>query len=187
MKIRFWPYNLILALLIVVPFNIYAALATSSRPLGSREEKLQEKSLEKREEAEKRIDEKKAKNIRKYFSKMGRRLESAIMRLDTLAGRVESRIEKLEKKGRDLGEARKKLDEARANISEAGTFYKEAKDKFVAIFDSDSPKTIFEEVRKTVGDVVLRIKKAHAALIESVSMIKNADLAGSESATTTSQ
>ena len=57
----------------------------------------------------------------------------------------------------------------------------------MAIFDSDSPKTIFEEVRKTVGDVVLRIKKAHAALIESVSMIKNADLAGSESATTTSQ
>ena len=187
MKIRFWPYNLILALLIVVPFNIYAALATSSRPLGSREEKLQEKSLEKREEAEKRIDEKKAKNIRKYFSKMGRRLESAIMRLDTLAGRVESRIEKLEKKERDLKEAREKMDEARANISEARTFYKEAKDKFAAIFDSDSPKTIFEEVRKTVGDVVLLIKKAHAALIESVSLIKKADLAGSESATTTSQ
>ncbi len=131
---------------------------------------------EKREEAKSRIEEFKKRNIRNYFSSMGKRIGAALIRLDKLAGRIESRITKLKERGQDTSGAQAALEEARGAIEAAKTAFNEAKAKLDTALSSDNPKVAFRAVREgLVKGVIDKIKEAHKALVEAMKALKNTE------------
>ncbi len=160
---------LLLALSFAVP--VFAQEGTTF-PRGRLQEKqgeLQEKRVEKRT----RLEERRVQNIRKFFAKMGRRLEAAISRLDKMAEKIASRLKKFEERGGNVSIAKAKLDLAKAKIAEAGAAYADAKLKLEDALKSDTPKDAFEKVREgLVKGVVEKIKEAHRALVEAVRALK---------------
>ena len=116
-----------------------------------------------------KIKERRDANIRKFFAKMGRRLEHMISRLEQLAGRIESRLKKFEERGADVTGAREKLTLARTKIVEAKEALTAAKEKLEGVLSSQSPKEAFKEVREgLVKGVAAKIKEAHEALVGAV-------------------
>jgi len=149
-----------------------------------RAQNLREKAQEKRENLQEKAAERKAKlegrrvqNIRKFFSKMGRRLEAALGRLENITERIASRIKKFEERGANVTEAKTSLEEARARIAEAKAAFEDAKSKLEGVLNSDDPKVAFKEVREgLVKGVAEKIKAAHQALVAAIRALKGTGL-----------
>lgn len=148
---------------------------------------LRDQAQEKRATAKTKLDERRAQNIRKFFAKMGRRLEAAISRLEKMAEKIASRIQKFEERGGNVSEAKAKLEAARAKIAQARVAYDDAKAKLENALKSDTPKDAFNKVREVlVKGVVEKIKEAHRALVEAVRALKGTGLGEGAKATSTS-
>lgn len=96
-----------------------------------------------------------------------------ISNLDGLAARIQTRIGKLQQGGKDMTVASVKLAEAQKLIAEAKTELANLKKADTAMVASAKPATAFAAIKnKTAKNVVVKIKAAHKALVDTIVIMK---------------
>lgn len=121
------------------------------------------------------VDAKAAKKakLQEVVTKLEGSLEVRIMNLDSLATRIQTRITKIQAKGGDMTTASAKLAEAQKAIAEAKTELANLRKADVAMIASAKPATAFATIKKkTAKNVVVKIKAAHKALVDTIVIMK---------------
>ena len=129
---------------------------------------------QRRAEFQKRITVKRKAIIAAYEKKMVIRLYSALNRLEKLAGRIGSRIEKINETNTTIytGEALNLVAEAEIKIVSLRTEVDSIHNELESMYDSDDPKTIFEEVKTKLRKIVDGIKETHQILVDAIGSLK---------------
>ncbi len=152
-----------------------AAAQTGEADAKDKVERVEKRTeaLQKKTERQKELLEKRKARIQAYFEKMFKRLDAAIARQDVLADRIESRIKKFEAEKADVAEAKRLLTDARAAVDTARTALADAKSSVENILmTEENAKETFTQTKKVVESVVMQIKQAHKALVDSIVVLK---------------
>ena len=159
----------------LLPVSVFVAFGQTApptspiRPTGP--------SSERHEAARERFNEVRTAAIRRIFDRMTNKIDRAILRLESFSDRIASRIEKFKARGKNVSSAEAKLAEAQIAIADAKVSLADAKAKFAAMLESDDPKTAFKDVHATIQqNVVSKIKAAHAALVDAITILKGASM-----------
>lgn len=132
------------------------------------------------------VNAKEAKKIKLQgaVTAMERNFEVRIALLDDLEARIATRIGKAQQEGRDMIAASAKLEEARKRIAEAKVELTNLKKANVTMVASTKPAVAFGNIRnKSVKNVTAKIKTAHAALVDAITIIKGQGVVGSATST----
>lgn len=106
-------------------------------------------------------------------SKMERSFEVRITGLEGLAARIQTRIAKTELGGKDMTAAKTALTEAQKRIAEAKAELVSLKKADVAMVASAKPATAFVNIKnKFAKNVTTKIKAAHKALVDTITIMK---------------
>ena len=138
--------------------------ASTSRATTTREER-KENRVDERMQRQREI-------IKAHFTKMMRRLDAAVLRLEKLAARMDTRIDKLTAKGVDMTKAKEKMTIARGKIADAKQAIADARTAADALVNSEKPKELFGDIRKLIKKAEQTVKDAHRALVEALREIK---------------
>ncbi|MEK7125223.1 MAG: hypothetical protein AAB864_02455 [Patescibacteria group bacterium] len=133
-------------------------------------------ALEKRDEkAKERVEKARTRNqerIRKFWEQMKRRLSVLIRNEKNLADRVQKRLD-AQSENTNAAELKTKLDNAKKLIIAAETALSDADIQISRIASSSSePKDAFKKVQELNKGVMSKIRAAHKALVEIISMTK---------------
>ena len=112
------------------------------------------------------------------------RLEASINRLLNISNRLDSRIVKLKNAGVDTSSAEAKLGEARDSLREAQSNF-ESLPSVQQALTSETPRESLSTIRTTFFTTRDLIKKTHAQLTETVTLLKYAPTQHAIDATTT--
>lgn len=123
---------------------------------------------ERQEQLKKKLGEKRAAAIERFFQNTVRKFVNAITRLETLADRIGTRLDQAEANGKDVSALRDSLAKARMKIDEAERALEDAKAKYAEAVKNPDFKASFQKVKEVVGGVAQRVKDAHRALVEVV-------------------
>ena len=141
---------------------------------ADKEELIQQRKEEleqHREEFRNRLTEKKKAIVSAYEERMVNRLHAALDRLELLADRIGSRIEKVNDQV-DTAKALILIEEAKEKIGVLRTEVDNINTEIESLYDSDNPKTIFEEVRAKIKKIVEGIKEIHHLLVDAIKSLK---------------
>ena len=139
---------------------------------NAKTELKQEAAQERQSARQSRLDARRKVRIEAYFTKMIRRLNAAVERLETLSLRIESRIQKFEEREVDVDTAKNLLLEATNKILVSKLAIGDALDSLPGFLDSGTPKDAFINVRELVRNTVTKIKDAHQALVQVIVELK---------------
>jgi len=153
---------------VFVAFGQTAPPTSPTPPTGS--------SSERREAVRERFNEVRKAAVRRVFDRMTNKIDRAIVRLEGFSDRIASRIEKFKARGKDVFAAEEKLIEARVTIADAKASLAGVKVKFASMLASDDPKAAFKDVRDALHDVVSKVKAAHAALVDTITILKGVSM-----------
>ncbi len=146
-------------------------------------EKRPEQREKIKENKDKKIEEKMTKRkevLSRQFENVLKKIEAALVRIEKLADRVADRAQKMADNKIITAEVKtvvdNKLKEAKEMVTEVRAT---AKDKLgTAVqksIESDKPKEIFAEFRKSVKLVENQIKAAHRKVVEAIVSLKASD------------
>lgn len=126
---------------------------------------------------------KKAK-LQEAVGRMENSLQVRIANLDDFAQRIQSRMAKMQTEGKDMTAANAKFAEAQKAIALAKTEMANLKKADAAMIASTKPATAFVNIKnKTAKNVVVRIKAAHAALVDVIVIMKGQGTSASATST----
>ena len=127
--------------------------------------------------------EKKAR-LQEAVMRLEHSLDVRIANLDGLAGRIQTRIAKVQLEGKDMTAANAKLGEAKKAIADARAALTALQKADAAMVASTKPATAFANIKnKTAKNVVVKIKAAHKALVDTVVIIKGQMMPASATST----
>lgn len=156
--------------------------AALKKEFEQKKEEFRVKAKERTEALKKKLGEQRASKIEQFFSRMVRKFEDAVTRLDGFADRIEERVNKAAEAGKDVTTARDKLSLARQKIEEAQTSLHNARAKYEEATQGKDFKVAFQNVRSMVAELKNKVKAAHAALTDAITTLKGV---GRGTATTT--
>lgn len=110
--------------------------------------------------------------LQKMIQKMTVRFSAAIRREEKLADRIASRLDKAAQNGKDVSLLRQKLADARLKIADAKTALDVAVAKLQAAIASSDAKNMMKDVTHAFADVTAKLKAAHAALVNVITLLK---------------
>ncbi|MBU6415463.1 hypothetical protein KGQ34_04475, partial [Patescibacteria group bacterium] len=110
--------------------------------------------------------------LQKMIQKMTVRFSAAIRREEKLADRIASRLDKAAQNGKDVSLLRQKLVDARLKIADAKTALDVAVAKLQAAIASSDAKNMMKDVTHAFADVTAKLKAAHAALVNVITLLK---------------
>jgi len=129
-------------------------------------------SPERQEALKKKLGEKKAIAIDRFFQNMVKKFTNAIGRFDEFADRIEKRLDEAQGRGKDVATVREQLVRARAKIAEAERALEDAKMKYAEAVKNPDFKAAFGKVREVIKGVAEKVKEAHRALADVVKSTK---------------
>ncbi len=148
------------------------AVATSSDDKGERREKVEGI----------RID-----RIRAFAAQMQERLEAALARSQKFVDRITSFLNDREAAGQNVTKARAKVTEANAVIASSTIKVNAIPTQIeAALTASSTPKDIFANIKKIVGEGVTAIKAAQQKVVEAVKALKTIPTGNNATSTATS-
>ncbi len=110
--------------------------------------------------------------LRNSAMRVENRFDVNIRTLDSLSSRIASRIGKMGQEGIDMTEAKAKLNEANIAIQSAKDAATALQQGIENAFSSTQPKVTFNKVRvQLVKDVMDKVKAAHKALVDTVTIL----------------
>lgn len=175
---------LVTALLLTFLLTTNISLAkddTSVSPFRVRKEAVEQKKtefkeniVEKREEVKENLVLRRRENLAKFLSKMIARLKAMASRLQVLITRIESRIEKIasENPDEDLTSIKADVEKAQVLLKETGDKISELETTGDELLESDTPKTVFEEIRKKLSEIKKGLVEVHRILVHVIGDIK---------------
>jgi Skp family chaperone for outer membrane proteins len=195
---RIKVFLILFVLLVSVAGDVQAGLATDSATrraevmerVEAKRETVRERVEQKRAEIQQRMEERKEQMatraaerrqrlaerkkalVRKFFSRMYRRFQAAVSRMERIADRIESRLGKMENRGIDVTTLRSDLAGARDDIGVAEGMLQGLEEKVEEALSSDDPKTAFEEVRDIVHETRAMLKEIHRKLVDIIVAMK---------------
>ncbi len=125
--------------------------------------------LEKKQERErKQIErlEKYRKNLEKFWEQTSKRLERLIENENELAERVDKRLDKAAANGKNVTALRAELKDARQLIADAEQALGDAGAKVEEVLKGTDTKVMFAKIRELQKGVLVKIRAAHAALVD---------------------
>ena len=140
--------------------------------IKQKREVFKEEAEKRKEELKKKLGEKRAAEMEKFFNAMVRKFENAMDRLNDLADRISARLDMAAANGRDVVALRDQLTNARQVIADAQKSFEAAKTEYANAIKNTDVKTAFADIKKLVADVAVKIKAAHAVLVDVVNSIK---------------
>ncbi|TSC76306.1 MAG: Uncharacterized protein G01um101431_927 [Parcubacteria group bacterium Gr01-1014_31] len=156
------------ALLLASALPVLAQTPTTTGPGGTRREERQER----REEVRAKLAVVRQQNVRRHFNRMTERLQNRVERLKTLTDRIEARIRALDQQGTDTTEAKAYVAKAKTAWQEAKDGVAQAKTKLEKLVGSETPRTVFEELKTIIRGIVTDLKDAHANLVKAITQIR---------------
>lgn len=137
--------------------------ATSTPMMRGQEMKKAQEEMRKRE---------RDARLQTMIQKMVNRFKTAIERERKLADRIASRLDKAEQNGKDVAALRQKLTDAQLKIADARSALDTAEVKLQTAIASSTAKNIMKDVTHAFGDVTVKLKAAHAALVDVINLLK---------------
>lgn len=120
--------------------------------------------------------------LQEAVTKMERSLEARVGNLDSLAARIQTRIGKIQAEGKDMTAASAKLVEAQKKIAEAKAELAKLKTANATMVASAKPATAFANIKnRSAKTVVVKIKEAHKALVDTITIMKGQGMTSSTS------
>ncbi len=169
---------------------------TPSGPLGERYEQRQENREERREDMKEHMAERRAQfasstermkaNLSEHVKDfvirraehIGALLDAMIERLNKIADRIDARIEILSGRGVDTDASEASLAQAREALEEASDAVDALKDAVAEALESETPREALKETKPLAESTKTAIKEAHAALVETITSLPNAQNGG---------
>lgn len=146
------------------------AVATSTKDKDERREKVEGI----------RID-----RIRAFAAQMQERLEAALARSQKFVDRITSFLNEREAAGQNVTKARAKVTEANAVIASSTIKVNAIPTQIEAALNASStPKDIFANIKKIVGEGVTAIKAAQQKVVEAVKALKTIPTGGNNATST---
>lgn len=135
-------------------------------------EQFKAEAEKRKEELKKKLGERRAANIERFFTNMMEKFVAAIDRLTKSAERISDHLDKAEANGRDVVALKEKLTAAEGKIAEAKSALDAARAKYSEAVKNTDFKKAFQDVRTIVKDVAEKVRAAHAALVDVINSIK---------------
>lgn len=162
----------LVAVLALTAAPAFAQEGSSPKPTPSKRIEALEKRTEKAQERAEKARTKNQERIKKFWEQMKRRLTVLIRNEKNLADRIQKRLD-AQSDNTNAAELKTKLDDAKKLIVAAETALTAADGQIGGIASASSePKDALKKVQGLNKGVMEKIKAAHRALVEVVTMMK---------------
>ena len=118
------------------------------------------------------LKEQKKERVSKFLGNIKRKVDAAILRLQTLGERIESRIVKFEERGLDMTKARQLLEVAKGEIRSAQENIRTAVEDAREALANDPSRDSFGGVVSELSKTKENLRSAHASLVEVIRVMK---------------
>ena len=139
-----------------------------------RREEVKSKIKERRASISARLTERRRNRIKRFFSRLIKRLNIVTNRLNRLVARIESRLEKIKANNEniDAEKIEKQLTEIKSKLSVVSTNIQDAQNSLNTILESNEPKQAFKDVRDLVKEIKNEFIDIHRLLVHLIGDIK---------------
>ncbi len=122
------------------------------------------------------MSERREATIRGFFLQVIRRFDLALERLQEFSGRIQSRISRMPVDHKNRVQSQASLDRANAKWREARQSFDQLKAKLERSRSAGDPQKVFRETRVLLDTIKDQIKGVHAALADTIALLKGIGL-----------